>query len=181
MRLVWDQNQHKVIINGVEVALAPEDHPPFGVEAQVEEQDIALILSENTSIQHTEDKPLWYYAHKLENQITKKPGTIVVKPGSPLRLLALIHDFDQDPSWREEWILMALNNIVDLVESKEAPSIKLPLLGTQFGHFDPERFLNLLVSTLLQQKKGSLKKIWLVVPFTEIELRLNQLKQACSR
>ncbi|MCK7466684.1 MAG: hypothetical protein MZU91_00090 [Desulfosudis oleivorans] len=32
------------------------------------------------------------------------PGTVLVQGTSPVRLLAIIHDFNEDPSWKEDWI-----------------------------------------------------------------------------
>jgi hypothetical protein len=34
-------------------------------------------------------------------------GSVVVRKGNPLRFLAIVHDVNQEPTWREEWVVIA--------------------------------------------------------------------------
>ena len=169
MRLVSDFGKFHLNINGVDIAVSPKRVAPFDVAAVVEEQDVALILNPDQEIEHQEirdpgDKPLWYLSHKLESQATHKPGSIFICYETPLRLLAIVHDFDHEPSWRSSWIAQALENLFDIADEKDISSLKLPVLGAQYGRFSLDEFLSLLVTALNKASWRTLKRIWLVVP-----------------
>jgi hypothetical protein len=74
----------------------------------VEEQDTALVLSKPGIITELDDKPTWFLANKLESQSLLQAGSVFKRAGNPLRLLAIVHDLDREPSWRSEWIAKLL-------------------------------------------------------------------------
>ena len=92
------------------------------------------------------------------------PGTVLVKGKRPLRLLAIIHDLNQDPSWREEWIASALDRILAEAETRRLRSIALPFLGTLHGSLEKQRFVVLLRDALERNPAIHLERLWLVVP-----------------
>jgi O-acetyl-ADP-ribose deacetylase (regulator of RNase III) len=94
----------------------------------------------------------------------EKPGSVLVKATSPLQLLAVVHDLNQEPSWKEEWVAKALEEIFRETEQRKLHSLALPFLGTRHGSLDKERFLVLLRSTLEGIVTHSLKRIWLMLP-----------------
>lgn len=165
MKIIWDSSQFMITINYIDIHIAPEHHPPVPIQATVVEQDTSLILEPDEEIRDPgTDKPIWYMANLLEHQRLHKPGDIIYKPGSPIKLWAVIHDLEQTPSWHQKWIEKALENIIGLCERKNITSICLPVLGSQFGHFQITNFILLLVKTLKASKPVTLKRIWLVVP-----------------
>jgi len=169
MRLVSDYSKFHINVNGVEVVVSPASLPPFDVSAVVEEQDVALILGEPKEVPKTVDKPSWYLSRKLESQVLQVPGSVIIRYEVPLRLQAIVHDFDYDPSWKKEWIAQSLINIFKIANDKEITSLRLPVLGAQYGHFEQDGFIRLLITALNDMPNRKLKRIWLVILPEECE------------
>lgn len=66
LRLVWDINLSRVRINDINIVGAPKALPPFYIDAVVEEQDTALILSQSGNITEPDNKSAWFLANKLK-------------------------------------------------------------------------------------------------------------------
>lgn len=176
MRLVSDYSKFHINVNGVEVVVSPASLPPFNVSAVVEEQDVALILSEPKVIPKTIDKPNWYLIHKIGSQVLQVPGSVIIRYETPLRLQAIVHDFDYDLSWKKEWIEQSLMNIFKIANEKEISSLRLPVLGAQHGRFEQDEFMRLLVRALNDIPNRKLKRIWLVVSPEECEKIFESIK-----
>lgn len=176
LRLVWDINLSCVRINDIDIVVAPKAVPPFDIEAVVEEQDTALILSQPGDITEPDNKPAWFLANKLESQPLLKPGSVIKRDGKIIRLLAIVHDLDMETSWSSEWIAQALDNIIKLSHIQGISSIQLPVLGAQHGRFNIQEFLQLLVIAI-KKAQGKLKKVWLVVPQQDCSKALSILKE----
>ncbi len=164
MKIVWDSQQFKVRINGLDIYIAPENCPPFSVKAIAEEQDTSLVLEPSDELpEYSDNRPIWYQANTQELQKTCHPGEVIVKSYNPIRLSAIVHDLDCDPSWNIDWIKAAIKNIFNLCDEKQLVSLALPLLGTQFGKVKNEEFLELLVNQLLLNQSDYPQRIWLLV------------------
>jgi len=98
------------------------------------------------------------------NTRPEKPGTVIVRGKHPLLLLAIVHDFNQEPSWTEKWIVSALNEIFRVAENQNLTSIAIPLLGTLHGSLKKQHFIVLLSRALKRVSFSHLKRIWLIVP-----------------
>ena len=176
LRLVWDINLSHVRINDIDIVVAPKAVAPFDIDAVVEEQDTALILSESGNITTSDNKPAWFLANKLESQSLLKSGSVIKRDGETLRLLAIVHDLDVEPSWSSEWIEQALDNIFKVSAIEGISSLQLPVLGAQYGRFSMQEFLQLFVIAI-NKAQGKLKKIWLVVPQQDCSKALSILKK----
>jgi hypothetical protein len=135
----------------------------FLVEAQVIEDDTHLVLGAEPQPRETHEEP----GQLLENaraSIGPAPGTLVVRGGHPLRLHAIIHDLDEEPTWREEWVASALREVLREVEARELRSMSLPLLGCVHGSLSPARFVELLRDALANAPLGRLDEVWVTVP-----------------
>lgn len=176
LQLVWDINLSRVRINDIDIVVAPKTVSLFDIDAVVEEQDTALILSEPGNITEPDNKPPWFLANKLESQALLKPGSVIKRDGKTIRLLAIVHDLDREPSWSSEWIAQALDNIIKFSHKQGISSFQLPVLGAKHGRFNIEEFLQLLVIAI-KKDKGQLKKIWLVVPQEDCSSTLSALKR----
>ena len=164
MKLIWDSSQFKITINTIDIYIAPEDHAPFPVIALVEEQDTSLVLEPDNELRDPgDDKPLWYDSNKAELLATHQPGDVLIKSFNPMRFLAIVHDLDQTPSWKAEWIKIALSKVFAITESKSLSAIGIPVLGSQFGHFKLEQFISIFVDALKKQNFEYTLRIWLVV------------------
>jgi O-acetyl-ADP-ribose deacetylase (regulator of RNase III) len=133
------------------------------LDAVVLEEDTYLVLGAEPVARETHEKAerLLERAAASEPQI---PGTVVVKEGSPLKFLAVVHDLEEEPSWREEWVEGALAAVLQQAEARGIRSLSLPMLGTLHGTFEAERFVELLRKALESVWLGRLENVWLVVP-----------------
>jgi len=133
------------------------------VDAVIFEEDTFLVISADPVIRPTTE-PLMRIMTRLIETRPEKPGTVVVRGELPLRLLAVVHDFNQEPTWKEEWVKTALEEVFRIVEDRKVTSIALPFLGTQHGSLQKERFMQLLKEVLKKITSTHLERLWLVWP-----------------
>lgn len=147
----------------LEIVAAPEQLRPFSIDAMAFEEDTFLVLSADRKIRDPK-KPLMHIMTELIEMRPEIPGSVLVKGSGPYRLLAIVHDLDQVPSWKEEWIQKALDNILRETENRKFRSIAVPLLGTLHGSLEKYRFIDLLWDALTRFTPHYLKRLWVVVP-----------------
>jgi hypothetical protein len=143
------------------IVVAPPGSPPFLADAIVAEEDTYLVLSPyeaSATLEATDD-----LLDAALAATPREPGTVVVKPGFPLSFLAIVHDLNQEPSWREEWVTGALAAALREAEKLELGSIALPMLGALHGSLDEGRFCELLHAVLQNTPLNNLREIWLMV------------------
>jgi hypothetical protein len=162
-RQVPDDHHSEISIGSVRVFVAPEEWPPFVVDAVAAEEDTYLVLSADPEIQETHENPERLMAEVLETA-PAEPASVIVKGEKPFWLLAVVHDLNREPSWKEEWIASALDRIFREAESRKLRSIALPMLGTLHGSLEKQRFLVLLREALERSGCKHLARLWLVVP-----------------
>jgi hypothetical protein len=126
----------------------------------VYEEDTYLALSADPEYRPPTEHPVHVLMEAGAAQ-PDIPGTVVIQSGRPLRLLAIVHKLDEDPTWREEWVAGALESVFVQVERRDIHSISLPLLGTVHGKLEVERSLVLLVEKLQNAQPTPLDHIWL--------------------
>ena len=152
LQLIWNVNKFRCHTNDVEIAIAPNQFPPFPVNAIVEEQDTALILGETNEIRNPGDKPAWYLANTLESQPLLTPGQVIIRDTRPLRLQAIIHDLEEDPSCNELWIFQIIQQIFDIADTRAIHAIQMPLLGTRFNsNIKTGQFFNILLEIMMKR------------------------------
>jgi pimeloyl-ACP methyl ester carboxylesterase len=154
---------HQPTIAAVSITVAPDTTPPFAVEATVAEEDTALVLSVAPRMDEPRES-IDELAREIAAAPTATPGGIIIGGGSPLRLLAIIHDLDQDPSWRDAWIASALAGVFRETEQRGLASIALPLLGTLHGSCQATDFLRLFCDALDDFRPARLIRLWLMTP-----------------
>jgi hypothetical protein len=160
LKLIPGGRRSEVSFGSIRITAATETHPPFPVEAVVFEEDTYLVLSADWKKIESEDHPVVILTEAFGME-PEEPGRVVVYEGSPLRFLAVVHDLDQDPSWREEWVRKALENIFQEADRRRLQSIALPLLGTKHGSLEKRRFVSLLVDFLKKNSLSCPLRIWL--------------------
>ena len=162
-RLIRGNYPYQVTVGSVEIVAAPENRPPFEVDAVAVEEDTFLVMSADRRVQDPREPLIKIMTRVIETQ-PKRPGSVFVRGESPLRFLAVVHDLNEEPTWREEWITGALEAIFQEAERRGLRSIALPFLGTLHGSLDKARFLVLLRSVLEKITANHFKRVWLVVP-----------------
>lgn len=163
-KLIQGGRRSEVALGSIRIFAAPEDHPPFPVEAVVLEEDTYLVLSAGWDRIESDDHPVVILTEAFEAK-PEEPGSVVVTEDSPLRFLAVVYDFDQEPFWREEWVERAIEGIFREAERRRLQTIALPFLGTKHGSLGKERFL-LLLRKFLERNRSSPYplRVWLALP-----------------
>ncbi len=163
MELIRGSYPRKIQIGSLTIVASLEKDPPFKVDAMAMEEDTFLVLSADKRVRYVRE-PLIKVMTRMINTRPKRPGSVVVQEGTPLRLLAVIHDLNEEPSWREDWVTRSLKGIFDEAEMRKLRSIGIPFLGTLHGSMERGRFLVLLRSSIESVSFHHLKQLWLVVP-----------------
>jgi hypothetical protein len=175
LRVIRGGRYTEMSFGPVRIVVAPEESPPFPVSAVVAEEDTFLVLTAPPVIRELKEHPLKLLAQAIETP-PADPGSVLVKGERSLRFLAIVHDLNQEPSWREEWIAEALQRIFKEAERRKLEALALPLLGGQYGSFKNERFVGLLRCALEQAALKYLKRLWLIVPLRLTREILEMLK-----
>ena len=163
LQLIRGGYPREISLGSVGIVAAPIDTPPFTVDAMAFEEDTFLVLSADRKVRDR-GEPLMRVMTRVIETRPETPGSVLVKGKRPLHLLAIVHDLNQEPSWKEEWIATALQGIFRETERRKLGSIALPFLGTLHGSLEKGRFVELLRCTLERISPKHLKRLWLVVP-----------------
>jgi hypothetical protein len=163
LKLIQGGLHREMRLGSVRIVAAPEDKPPFRVDAVVAEEDTFLVLSADPEVREPDEHPVRLFTRIIET-LPEAPGNVLVKEKSPLKFLAIVHDLNQEPSWKEEWIAGALEGILQEAERRKLRLIALPLLGTLHGNLKKGRFAVLLRHALGRATLKHLECIWLVMP-----------------
>ena len=163
LKLILGSHHSEIWIGPVRIFVAPEEMPPFIADAVAAEEDTYLVLSADPEVPKTDEPPERIMAEAFATQ-PEAPGSVIAQGEHPLQFLAIVHDLNQDPSWKEEWVGNALEGIFREVENRKLQSLALPLLGTVRGSLDKSRFIALLREALERRLPSHLKRLWLVVP-----------------
>ncbi len=133
------------------------------VDAVALEEDTFLVLSADPIPRETHENP-----ESLVRQVStfeaQPLGTVLVTGKKPLQFLAIVHDLNQEPTCREEWIVSALREIFHQAERHRTRRLALPMLGTVHGSLTPRRFVDLFEAALAEASVEQLERIWVVVP-----------------
>lgn len=135
----------------------PDRHEPHAI---VREEDVQLILT-------PDGPPAWPTASldELESAalraVGEPPGSVVVRAGRPLMLLAIVHDLGRDPSWTEEWILSATRAALRAARQRGLTRVAMPLLGTVHGRVQPARAARLLAEALCADPGSHPERLWI--------------------
>jgi hypothetical protein len=156
------QGPREIAIGGRTVVVAPEDQPPFSVEAIVEEEDRHLVLSAPPIVPEKKDHPIRVMTD-LWNDAPRALGSVIARGRDPIRLLAVVHDLDRDPSVEIGSIERALDATFDALAKLGVRSLKLPLLGAVHRAIDPKTSASCIGARLRAHPVGALERVWIVV------------------
>jgi hypothetical protein len=163
LRVIQGAYPRRIPHGSMEIVAAPERLAPFSVDAVVMEEDTFCVLGADRTVRDPEE-PLMKIKTRLLETAPKPTGTVVVRNGRPVRLLAIVHDFNRDPSWREEWIAEAMLASLTEADERQLESIAVPFLGAVYGRLGRRRVLELLRAALDRFTPKHLKRLWVVVP-----------------
>ena len=95
---------------------------------------------------------------------SRSSGSVLIRGNHPLRFLAVVHDVNLEPTWKEEWIETALTKIFQKSKKRHIGAIGLPLLGTLHGRLEPARFAMILGRVMSKAVLTHLRRVWLISP-----------------
>ena len=164
-------------LGGCRLVAAPKDNPQFKVDAMVAEEDTFLVLSADPVVKEPRES-LEVMIEQANEIRPEAPGSVLVRRrrNSPLEFLAIVHDLDLEPSWKEEWISSALDKVFREAAVRKVRSIALPLLGTAHGYLAVERAGRILGNALRKGSPVSLQRIWLILPSGTEQKDLENIK-----
>ena len=162
-RVIPGSYPYEISRGTLRIVAAPKDNQPFPVDAVAFEEDTFLVLSAETAI-HKPKESLMQVMTKVIETRPETPGSVLVEGNRPLRMLAIVHDLNREPTWREEWVVSALKGIFQEVERRRLGSLALPFIGTLHGKLGKERFICMLREVLECIEFKHLRNLWLVVP-----------------
>jgi len=168
----------KMAFNGLQIISAPMEAPPVKIDALAVEEDTYLIMSAEPTHIPPAEHPLRFLA-ELASLEPEKPGSIVVRGYNPIRMMAVVHDVNEDPTWREKWIESALCEIFIEIDIRKLSTLGLPLIGTKHGKLKNHRFAELLAKAIKKSAINHLKRLRIIAPVPEnvklIQLLKNRL------
>jgi hypothetical protein len=163
LRLIQGGLQCRLRFGPIEIVAAPQSAAPFEVDALAIEEDTWLIMSAEPTVGDLQEHPIRLMTDLTEAR-PKPVGSIVVQGRNPLNFMAIVHDVNQDPTCREEWVQDALYAIFREAERRKLRTLGLPLIGTLHGKLVPTRFVDLFNRVLQQTSFKYLDRVWLVAP-----------------
>lgn len=143
------------------IDLAGPQTPPQ-VDAVVHEEDSFLVLSAARDLALPLEHPVRTHTRALEAE-PLAPGTVVLRRGTPLALLAVVHDLDQRPSCREPWVRAALREVLSQAQAQGVAALATPLLGATHGALPAVQALDLLLDALEAKPPARPLVVWLQV------------------
>jgi hypothetical protein len=163
LRLIQGRLHCETSFKSIRIVSAPKDSPPFEVDAIALEEDTYLIMSADLEI----FKPDEHIIRIMNNLLKTKPeqvGSVVVKGKNPFKFMCIVHDVNQDPTWKDEWIISAFIKIFEEAERRKVRSIAIPMIGTLHGTLQKQLFVEFLKIALEENSFNYLKCIWLIAP-----------------
>jgi hypothetical protein len=179
LQLIKGSYPYEITRASVRIVAAPKDRKPFPVDAVAFEEDTFLVLSADTTVREPKASLMRVMTKVIETH-PKTPGSVLVRGRRPLRLLAIVHDLNQEPTWKEEWIRSALRGIFQEVEKRRLESLALPFIGTLHGRLEKERFVHMLREVIEGMEFKHFTHLWLVVPSKTKRAVLKALEPSLS-
>jgi len=147
LRIIDGGLQKSLFFKKIKLIASPRKHPPKRMDALVFEEDAFLIMSDEPEYVPPATHPI-RLMREIADFTPEVPGSVVVKDKNPIRMLAVVHDVNLTPTWKEEWIEKAICAVFQKAEALKINTLGLPLLGTKHGKLDLQRFLKLLARCL---------------------------------
>jgi len=150
-------------VGSVRVVVAAENRPPFEIEALAVEDDTYHVIGADPEFRVPTEHPIeiWTAVHETEPDPV---GTVTIREGTPIRLLAVVHDLSCDPTCTDESVSTAVGEILRQAGRLRVASLGLPLLGAVHGRLSADRILEVLRPLLVDGAPATLERLWLVSP-----------------
>ncbi len=137
--------------------------PPFEVDAVVIEQDTSLLMDPDVPVRDP-GLSFWRLARAAARQRGGEPGRVLVRRGAGVvRLWAVVHDLEQLPTCRREWIAEALVGVVAEAQRRGVTALTLPALGLATGTVSMPELLDMLAAAMRRAALVRSLRVWIPV------------------
>lgn len=141
----------------MEIVACSREKQPFPVEMIVFEEDTWMVMSASNRVRDlppsTEES-----LHEISGFSPRRTGELVVRGN---RAFAIVHDFDNDPSFSPSAAREALREIARLSAEQGIESVAVQAMGTSRQETGL-KWLQAEIKGLLAA--GNIKRVWLIVP-----------------
>lgn len=147
------------LVEGAKPIVVQSEQAPFAIDAMVFEEDTSLVLSADTAVRDPREHPIRLMTSLYDYQ-DQQPGRVVIREGRTTRMLAVVHDLDQEPTVREKWVLESLRAVFSACQKRKIKALGMEMLGCCHGKLDRDRFRSLLKTALERAATGFPARIW---------------------
>jgi len=144
------------------VTIAPHHQPPFPIQGLVLEEDTWFALSSSPKVLEPREHPIRVMTDAWEAE-PAQPGSVHIRDRHPFRLLAIVHDLSQDPTWRVEWIELALRRSLEIARERGLHALGIEPLGTVHGRF-PVADFDALLDRVIRDDPAPGLDLWRIDP-----------------
>lgn len=183
LRLIEGDLSRTFALCGFTLHICDVDTPlPRDIEARVVEQDTTMLMEPPTRLDVAAiqgDSGSSYsrlIGEMLLEEADYRVGNISLRDGDPARIMLVIHDLSQTPSWNERGIKRALRTLFAMLPRYRFSSLALPALAHRHGRLPVERFLTLLCEEMREKPPLWGGDIWLQVPREALTTALQTLQ-----
>lgn len=180
LRVIAGGRDRHVDVGRLRVVAGPVGRPPFAVGGIICEEDTFLVMSAAGEVREP-DGDLVRIVAGAYSTLPYQPGSVVVQEGTPVRLLAVVHDLNLEPSCRREWVQAACKSALLLADRRKLRHIAMPLVGSAHGVLDWRTAIDLLAAVLRELQVEYLQRLWLLVPETDRLTVLDRLEEGIAK
>lgn len=160
LQLIPGGRRDCIQLGSLVVIAAPKEEPPFSPEAVIVEEDTFLVLSAPPEVRAAKERPIELFQALWA--LDEVPcGTITVREGKPLRVLAVVHDLAREPSITEADVKRALDAAMLELSRRNVRRVALQLVGAVHGGLGEQQSLALITRAL--DGATALESVWLMV------------------
>lgn len=139
------------------IAVAHES--PFFPDFELIEEDTWRVIGAGRKFREVHDHPIRIMTDAIE-QTALEPGSCLRRGR---RVFLVMHEIEQEPVCRPEWIDSALACALRCVDRQQGTSLSLLPPGVEYGRLRIRQSLELLTRALQNADCQYLRKVWLQV------------------
>jgi hypothetical protein len=170
---VVGSRKDRVVIGPVRLSLAPHG-AAHSCDAVVLEEDTWQVVAAGPEMSIRIEHPIRFWTDVI-NAKPLTPGTVLLRKGWPLTMVAVVYDFGAEPCCRSRWIAAALAEILRICRERHVSALLLPLPGVRHGRLSLRKSFRLVVRALEEAQHGELRQVLLACPSEEAEEKVRQL------
>jgi hypothetical protein len=127
------------------------------------EEDTYLVLSASREVKEEFTPPQGVLA-RVEDSFPKEPGSLIFREGDPLRILAVVHDLDREPTWKDSWVSEAFLRVFREADERGISEVLVSLFGMKRGGIPTQSFLQLLSEVMRERAQDTDVRVWVEIP-----------------